>query len=102
MSSPEPLADAIMHASPDLLRQVLFRIAFLDGCKEAVERQFQMQSTAAENGSSVKRRKYEVCGRCNQGFDITMNPDNACKWHRGTNFKPFVPRPLPSNCINHN
>lgn len=95
MSSSQVLVDAIMAASPDILREALLRLAFTNGCREAVEQEFLVQSTferlslgepnhQASRSSSTKRRRYETCARCTKEYDVTKNDAGACRWHGGS------------------
>lgn len=103
MSSSQVLVDAIMAASPDILREALLRLAFTNGCREAVEQEFLVQSTferlslgepnhQASRSSSTKRRRYETCARCTKEYDVTKNDAGACRWHGG---RPLFSDPFP-------
>lgn len=92
-----------MAASPDILREALLRLAFTNGCREAVEQEFLVQSTferlslgepnhQASRSSSTKRRRYETCARCTKEYDVTKNDAGACRWHGG---RPLFSDPFP-------
>ncbi|KAK0645338.1 hypothetical protein DIS24_g7988 [Lasiodiplodia hormozganensis] len=95
-SSQQTLVDAIHAASPELLREILLRIAFVDRpCREAVEQEFLVQTVQSSfsrlswdgsapsqtRSSSTKRRRYECCARCEREYDVTKNDGEACRWH---------------------
>lgn len=97
-SSQQTLVDAIHAASPELLREILLRIAFVDRpCREAVEQEFLVQTVQSSfsrlswdgsapsqvRSSSTKRRRYECCARCEREYDVTKNDGEACRWHPG-------------------
>ncbi|KAL0261191.1 hypothetical protein SLS55_004887 [Diplodia seriata] len=98
-SSQQALVDAIHAASPELVREILLRIAFVDRpCREAVEQEFLVQTVQSsfsrlswdgssppsqERSSSTKRRRYETCARCAREYDVTKNDGEACRWHPG-------------------
>lgn len=78
------LVHAIMDASPELVKSALLRMIFDEHCKKVAEREFLVESGCGAFMVSAKRRKWEVCGRCSQEFNVTMNSSDDCRWHRGS------------------
>ena len=110
-SSQQTVIDAIQAASPELLREILLRIAFTERpCREAVEQEFLVQTMqssfsrlswdgystpspslqAMQRSSPTKRRRYECCARCAKEYDVTKNDGEACLWHPGMSGSPYT------------
>lgn len=44
----------------------------------------------------ANRQRFEICGQCNEEYDVLHNDKKSCEWHEGKLHNPYREMPISS------